>query len=108
MDFQMTKHIDPPIGDFSNDIAALRDDVEKLAASVGSMIQHQATSAGSRVADVVSDVGHRISDKAADARTQVKAVSAKVEAGIEHNPLMAVLIAFGVGMSIALLTRSRG
>ncbi len=104
----MTKHIDPPIGDFSNDIAALREEVGKLAESVGTMIQHQASSAGSRVAEVVSDVGHKISDTAADARTQVKAVGAKVEAGIEHNPLMAVLIAFGIGMSIALVTRSRG
>ena len=39
---------------------------------------------------------------------RARSASGEIEASIERNPLTAVLIAFGVGMWLGMMSRSRG
>jgi hypothetical protein len=45
---------------------------------------------------------------AAAAQTRVCTASGEIQASIERNSLMAVVIAFGIGLSLGLLSRPRG
>jgi ElaB/YqjD/DUF883 family membrane-anchored ribosome-binding protein len=103
----MTKITEGTTGDLAADLAALRQDVARLAETMSKVVQHQAQAAGHRVSEAVGDTKDRITSTAADAQNRVRAVSGEIEAYIEHNPLTAVLIALGIGMSLGLLSRSR-
>jgi ElaB/YqjD/DUF883 family membrane-anchored ribosome-binding protein len=72
--------------DLTADLAALRQEVARLAATVSDLVQHQM----------------------ADAQENVRAARGQIEASIERNPMTAVLIAFGIGMLISRMNRSRG
>ena len=63
---------------------------------------------GLRVSEAVGDAKDKVADTAAEARNLTRAASGEIEASIERNPLIAVLIAFGVGMSLGVFGRSRG
>jgi ElaB/YqjD/DUF883 family membrane-anchored ribosome-binding protein len=82
----MTKNTEGAAGDLTADLAALRQDVGRLAETVSELVQHQM----------------------ADAQENVRAVRGEIEASIERNPMTAVLIAFGIGMLIGRMNRSRG
>ena len=79
----MTEHAQGAAGDFAADLAALRQDVAHLAETLGKLVQHQT-------------------------QNRVRAASDEIEAGIRRNPLTAVLIAFGIGISVGIMNRSRG
>ena len=102
----MTETTKGAAGDLAADLAALRQDVARLAATMSELVQHQKQAAGHRLSEAVGDARDRIASTAADAQDRVRAASHEVEASIERNPLTAVLIAFGVGMSLGLLSRS--
>ncbi len=87
---------------------ALRKDVAALVATVSQMANDQARSAGARVSGAVDGAAEKITEATASAKSVARAASCEIEAGIEKNPLTALLIAFGVGLSVAVLTRSRG
>jgi len=89
------------------DLAALRQDVARLAETVSKLVQHQTQAAGRRVSEAVGDARDKIASGATDAQNRVRATSGEIEACIERNPLMAVLIALGLGVSLGLLSRSR-
>jgi len=93
--------------DLAADLAALRNDVARLAETMSELVQHQTQAAGFRVSEVVGDAKDRIASTAADARNRVCAASGEIEASIELNPLTAVLIAFGIGMLLGVVRRSR-
>ena len=82
----MSNNSEGAAGDLTADLAAVRQDVARLAETVSELVQHQM----------------------ADAQENVRAARSEIEAGIERNPMMAVLIAFGVGMLIGRMNRSRG
>ena len=73
-------------GDLTTDLGALRQDVGRLAETVSELVHHQM----------------------ADAQENVRAVRGEIEGSIERNPITAVLIAFGIGMLIGRMNRSRG
>ncbi len=104
----MTKNAEDAARDFAADLAALRQDVARLAETMSGLVQHQTQAAGHRVFEAVGDAREKLASTAADAQKRVRAASHEVEARIEHHPLATVLIAFAVGMSLALLCRSRG
>ena len=79
----MTKPADGAAGDLAADLAALRQDVAHLAETLSKLVQHQT-------------------------QDRVRAATSEIEAGIVRNPFAAVLIAFGVGISLGMINRSRG
>jgi ElaB/YqjD/DUF883 family membrane-anchored ribosome-binding protein len=104
----MTRSAEDTPPDLAADLAALRRDVARLAETLSALVQQQTQAAGHRVSEAVGGARDRIASTAADAQNRVRAASGEIEAQIERNPLMAVLIALGVGVSLGLLSRSRG
>ena len=103
----MTKTAEVADGDLSADLAALRRDVARLADTMGELVHHQTQAAGHRVSEAVGDAREKIVSAADDAKNGVRAASGEITASIERNPLTAVLIAFGIGMSLGMISRSR-
>ena len=79
----MTEHAEGAAGDFAADLAALRQDVAHLAETLSKLVQHQT-------------------------QDRVLAATGEIEASIRRSPLTAVLIAFGIGISVGIMNRSRG
>jgi len=104
----MTKNPEGAAADFTADFAALRHDVARLAETMSELVRHQAQAAGVRVSEAVGDARDKIASTAADTQKRVGAASGEIEASIERNPLTAVLIAFGIGMSLGMMSRWRG
>ncbi|HEY8071865.1 MAG TPA: hypothetical protein VIE47_07870 [Methylocystis sp.] len=88
-------------GDITADLAAIREDVARLAETISKLLQRQTEAAGVGVSEAVGDI-------AAEARSHARGASGEIEASIERNPLTAVLIAFGMGMWLGVMSRSRG
>ena len=89
------KNAEDVAGDLTADLAALREDVTRLAETLSKLVQRQTQAAGLGVSDAVGDARDKIASTAADAQSHVRAASGQIEASIERNPLIAVLIAFG-------------
>ena len=89
-------------GIYRNDVALT--DVAHLAEAISLLVQHPAQVAG----DAVEDAKNKIASAAEEAQTQVRAASSEIETNIKRNPLTAVLIAFGIGVALGVITRSRG
>lgn len=104
----MTKNTESAAGDLTADLAALREDVARLTETIGRLVQHQTQTAGLGVTDIVGDAKEKIASTTADAKSRVRAASGEIEASVERNPVTAVLIAFGIGMSLGMMSRSRG
>lgn len=95
-------------GDFTADLAALRKDVARLAATMGDLVQHQTNAAGRGVSEAVSDAAGKIESAAAGAQASVCKAGSELTASIERNPMTSVLISFGIGIALGMLSRSRG
>jgi ElaB/YqjD/DUF883 family membrane-anchored ribosome-binding protein len=108
LETSMTKNAEEAAGDLNAELAALRHDIARLAEAMRDLAQRQTQAAGLRVSEAVGDARERIASTATDAQNRVRAASGEIEASIERNPLIAVLIAFGVGMSLGMMSRSRG
>jgi ElaB/YqjD/DUF883 family membrane-anchored ribosome-binding protein len=93
--------------DINADLTALRQDVARLSESVSALLQSQAQGAARHVSDAVDDAKARFAGTAADVKERVNAAGGEIEASIAHNPLTAMLIAFGAGMALGMMTRSR-
>lgn len=104
----MSKNTEASSADLAADIAALREDVAKLAETLGTVAKARMREAGGDAADAGSAIAGKLADTAAGAQTQLRAAGAKLEAGIEQHPMAAMLIAFGVGLSLAMASRARG
>ncbi len=103
----MTTNAEATAGDFATDLAALRQDIARLADTISTLVQHQKQAAGSRVFEAVGDAGGKLASTAAGAQSRICAATGAIEESIERSPLTAVLIALAVGMSLGLLCRSR-
>jgi ElaB/YqjD/DUF883 family membrane-anchored ribosome-binding protein len=108
LETSMTKNAQGAAGDLTADLAALRQDVAHLAETMSQAVRHQTQAAGFRVSEAVGDARNKIASTAADTQNRVRAASREIEASIERNPLTAVLIAFGIGISRGIMSRSRG
>jgi ElaB/YqjD/DUF883 family membrane-anchored ribosome-binding protein len=90
--------------DLTADLAALRDDIAKMSSALMDLVQEKAASG---VLNAVDGARQTFSDKAAEAQDKVSSISADVEATIERNPLVAVLIAAFAGFVVGILSRPR-
>jgi len=90
-----------------DDLAALRQDVARLSATLGGVLQAQANGAAHQVSDAVDQARTAFAGTAAEVGARVQAASGDIEAGIERNPLRAVLVTFAVGVALGMLSRSR-
>lgn len=103
----MSKNTENSAADMAADIAALREDVAKLADTLGKVAKARARDAGEAAADTGSAITQTLADTAAGAQKQMRVAGAKLEAGIEQHPMAAMLIAFGVGLTLAMASRPR-
>jgi ElaB/YqjD/DUF883 family membrane-anchored ribosome-binding protein len=94
-------------GDLAADLAALRHDVSQLAASMSTLVGHQTRAASDRVAGAVGEAGEKIAEQANRAAARVETITSEVGACVARNPLTSALIAFGIGLSVGILSRSR-
>jgi ElaB/YqjD/DUF883 family membrane-anchored ribosome-binding protein len=103
----MTETVESAAEDLTADLASLRQDVARLAEAMSKLVQDQTRAAGSRVSEVAGDAADKIASKAADAQNRVCAAGREVEGLIGRNPLAAMLVSLGVGISIGLISRWR-
>ena len=108
MGTSMTKNVEETAGDLAAGFAALRDEVSKLAETMRALVQQQARAAGHHVSDAVGDVTDKIATSATDVQNRVRTASGEIEARIERNPLTTMLIILAIGISLGMLSRSRG
>lgn len=93
--------------DLAADLAALRDDITKLTASVTDIARTQASAATSTVLDGVEGARQKFSDGAAEAQNRLRGMGSDIEATIERNPLAAVLTALSAGLLIGMISGAR-
>jgi ElaB/YqjD/DUF883 family membrane-anchored ribosome-binding protein len=103
----MTNNVEDATADISADLAALRSDVTRLTERISELAQHGRRAARIHFVDAVGDAQGKIVNSAANAQTQMRAVGSDIEASIERNPLMAMAIAFGIGICFGMMNRSR-
>jgi ElaB/YqjD/DUF883 family membrane-anchored ribosome-binding protein len=93
--------------DLAADLAALRADIVKLTTSVATLVKSETATKTDSLHDAVDAARRRLSDGAADAKDRLSGASSDLEAKIERNPLIAVLIAMAAGLVIGLISRGR-
>ena len=103
----MTKATEGTLEDTTAYLAALRQDIARLSESVSALLQNPAPGVTQHVADAVEDAKAKISSAAADVKSRVNVAGGEIEASIERHPLTAMLISFGVGMALGVMTRAR-
>jgi ElaB/YqjD/DUF883 family membrane-anchored ribosome-binding protein len=103
----MATNVEGATENITADLAALRQEVARLAEATREALQNRAQATGHRISEAVGDTRHKIAGAAADAEKRARAVSEEIEAGIERNPLISLLIAFVIGISLGITIRSR-
>lgn len=103
----MTRSSEGTTEDIPADLAALRQDVARLSESISALLQTQAQGAAQHFSDAVGDAKAKFASTAADVKSRVNAAGGEIEASIERHPLTAVLISFGVGMALGMVSRFR-
>jgi ElaB/YqjD/DUF883 family membrane-anchored ribosome-binding protein len=91
--------------DLAADLAALRDDISKLSASVLDLVQQQATTTKSQVFEAVEGARQKFADQSAEARDRVGALTSDLESTIERNPFAAIFAGALAGFLIGILVR---
>ena len=103
----MTKSIEGTTEDAMAYLAALRQDIARLSESVSALLQNPAPGVAQHVSDAVEDAKAKFSSTAADVKSRMNGAGGEIEASIERHPLTAMLISFGVGMALGVMTRAR-
>ena len=79
-------------------LAALRDDVTKLAGSVTTLAERRGRKMASDISDGVSEAVHYVERKSVS-------VEAEIEKAVATHPLIALGLAAGIGLLIGAMTR---
>ena len=75
----MTTNAEATAGDFATDLAALRQDIARLADTMSTLVQHQKQAAGTRVFEAVGDAGSKLASTAAGAQNRICAATGAIE-----------------------------
>ena len=97
---------DSVTAELTANLEVLRKDVSHILSAISHLAEGQTRAAGVRVSETVDDVTGKISDQALQAKRGIEAAGNEFGAALEKHPALALLIAFGAGMSVALLSRS--
>ena len=103
----MTTNIDRATGDMASEFSALREDLGRLTATLGELMRLQTQAAGASVSGAIGSAQAKIADTAADATIRARAAGSEIEACIERNPMTALLVVFGIGISFGMISRFR-
>lgn len=112
------RKIESSVGDVGADLAQLKSDLSKLAASVASLVESQGHAAAATVkgrvrsaAATAEDAAARVAEEGRYAYDQTRAAVANagddVSRMVERNPIAALGIALGVGLVIGMMSRRR-
>lgn len=104
-DTSMSKMVEGAADTLAADMAALRDEIARLAAAAGELLQERTQAGGRRVAAAVGNAGDRIAGAAADVQDRAKELHGDVAAGIARHPFAALLIVLGVGVALGMMRR---
>lgn len=103
----MTTSIDKATRDIAAEFSDLREDVARLTVKIGELLSLQTKAAGLGISDAIETAQDKIAGATGDAKERAWAAGGEIEARIERNPLTALLVVFGLGMSVGLISRSR-
>lgn len=103
----MTRNAKSDARDMIADMTALHADVARLAETIGELARHGKQTASHHFNDAIGDAQDKIVSSAAKAQTQLRAAGDDIEASIERNPLIAISIAFGIGICVGMMSRPR-
>ncbi|MFZ1431446.1 MAG: hypothetical protein WAS21_32385 [Geminicoccaceae bacterium] len=103
----MTRNAEGAAGDLTTDLAALRQDVAHLAATMSALVQHQTEAVGVRAAAAMGDAKDTIASKAGEVQNRVRVAGRDLEASYDRHPFTVLLIAFGVGITLGMMSRWR-
>ncbi|WP_245270603.1 hypothetical protein [Beijerinckia mobilis] len=114
----MPKPLEEASQDLSADLMVLRNDIAKLSSSVAELVRAQASATSDTVFSAVDHARHKFTESAHDAKAkfsssasqaqeQVSSLSSDLEATIERNPVVAVLVAALAGLLVGLISRPR-
>ena len=81
----------------NTDVKALRDDIDALKQDVQDLLHHLKSAAQSTGASASAKITDQVDAADAQLRAQATASMAQVERTVSENPLLALLIATGVG-----------
>lgn len=101
------KPIEDAARDVPSDLASLREDIAKLTATVAAFVSKQTAETTESVVGAVDGARRKIAETADDAQERMSGASAELEASIERNPFLAVLLALSSGFVIGILSRGR-
>lgn len=112
------RKIENTAGDVSADLAQLKADLSRLAASVASLVETQGQAAAANVkgrvraaAATAEDAAARVAEEGRHAYDQTRAAVATagddLSRMVERNPIASLGIALGVGLVIGMMSRRR-
>ncbi len=104
----MTKTAEEQAGDLSADLAALRRDVAQLTSTMGKLVSGKAHAASDSLTGAMGEAGDTLAGQASRVAAHVGAASGEIESYVARNPLAAALVAFGVGLTLGLVSRPKG
>ncbi len=84
--------------DVDEQLRALQGDLKALTESVAAL-------AAERTGEMKENLRERINDTASEARQRASEAHNRVNGVIEENPMTSVLVAFGTGIALGLLSR---
>ncbi len=93
--------------DIAADLAALREDIGRLSDTLVSVVRNQADVANEAIRTAVDDAKNQLSQAISSTRAGAYGKPVDLERRIERNPLVAVLIAAGVGLAFGVMSRPR-
>ena len=96
-----------PGQDLAADLDTLRADIVNLTESVTTLVKAQVADKTNMFHGAVNSGRQKLSDSATDAKDRLASASSDLEATIERNPLIAVIIAMAAGLMIGLMSRTR-
>jgi ElaB/YqjD/DUF883 family membrane-anchored ribosome-binding protein len=91
--------------DLTADLAALRDDISKLSASVLELVQQQAQTTKNQVLGAVDGARQKYAEQSADAKDRLGALTSDLETTIERNPYSAIVAGALAGFLLGILVR---
>ncbi len=103
----MTKSVDDVSNDLTDHLASLRKDMAHLVDTMANLVQQQTQTAGAKASDAVNGMRDTLMENANGATKTARDMGAQIEDNIVRNPLMAAVVAFGVGLAFGALSRSQ-